>query len=74
MENNMVEFAKNSQVVKFEEISKGANEGASDLPVEDQILELAEKKVASDKVTLTRAIEIVLSENVELAKKYRGDK
>lgn len=72
MEGNMVEFAKNAQVVKFEEISKGGNgSDENEINAEDKILELAEKKVKEEKLGLTKAIQVVLSENPELAKQYR---
>jgi hypothetical protein len=67
--NDMIEFAKNAQPVKLSEIS--TSDEVEEKNAEDQILELAEKKVKEEKITMARAIEFVLSENPELNKQYR---
>lgn len=72
LKGDVVEFAKNAQVMKFEEISGGGVEG-SERSAEDQVIELAEKKVKEEKITMAKAIAAVLSENPELNKQYRGE-
>lgn len=72
MDSNMVEFAKHAQVIKLDELSKANQNGdMGNEDAEEKILELAEKKVKEDKMPMAQAIQVVLSENKELAKKYR---
>jgi hypothetical protein len=58
--------------MKFEEISNNGVEG-SEKSAEDQVIELAEKKVKEEKMPMAKAIAVVLSENPELNKQYRGE-
>jgi hypothetical protein len=73
LKGDLVEFANNAQVMKFEEISTSAEVNATDKSAEDQVLELAEKKVKEEKMPMAKAIAVVLSENPELNKQYRGE-
>lgn len=73
IKGDMVEFAKNARPVKFNEISQGDAGNSGDKSAEDQVLELAEKKVKEEKITMAKAIAVVLSENPELNKQYRGE-
>lgn len=68
-----IELAEmNAPVVKLSETgtTETPTETSSDDDVEEQVMKLAEKKVASEKCGLTQAVSMVLSENQELAKKY----
>lgn len=70
MKNDMIGFAKNAQPMKLSEMTNGSVEG-NDKDAEEQIMELAEKKVKEEKIALKDAIVLVLSENKDLAKQYR---
>jgi hypothetical protein len=69
--NDMIEFAKNAQPLKLAEVTVTVE--GEEKSAEDEVLELAEKKVKEDKMPLAQAIAMVLSENKELNKKYRGE-
>lgn len=69
--NDMIEFAKNAQPIKLAEVTVTVE--GEEKSAEDEVLELAEKKVKEDKMPLAQAIAMVLSENKELNKKYRGE-
>ncbi len=72
MNDNMEEFMEKAVKVQNSTSGNGdsgapANTGKS---AQDQVLELAEKKVKEDKIQLSEAIGKVLSENKELNEKY----
>ena len=78
--NGFVEVAKmNEKVVKLDEdgdetviVGNGDDEGEGD--AQDQVFKLAEEKMSKDKsLSMTSAISQTLSENTELAKKYREE-
>ncbi len=73
LKGDVVEFAKNAQVMKFDEISTSADADVNEKSAEDKVLELAEKKVKEEKMPMAKAIAVVLSENPELNKQYRGE-
>lgn len=72
LKNDMEEFVKNAAKIKLSEITDGNGE-ADETSAEDKVLKLAEEKVKTEKLTLQKAITVVLSENKELSKKYRGE-
>ena len=45
----------------------------SDTPAQDEVILLAEKKMKSDKIDISSAIEIILSENSKLKEKYEKE-
>lgn len=85
-EKKVVEAQRDSfikgDVVKFAELSKPLNDGkgTSEQPPEeskkdaqDQVIELAEKLVKSEKLSLAKAISSVLGSNPELRAKYEKE-
>lgn len=72
--NGFVSMAEmNEQVIKLDE--SGNNEtpkGDENRDVQDQVIELAEKKMNEDKISFTEATALVLLENKELAEKYNN--
>jgi len=76
MSDDFEEFAKNAGVLNLSE--KGTEQSkesekhkGSDTPAQDEVIELAEKKIKEDSsLSFGQAQSIVLSENAELNKKY----
>ncbi|MCK5608280.1 hypothetical protein KAR91_40740 [Candidatus Pacearchaeota archaeon] len=79
MKDDMAEFVKNA--VSAEELNLSENGTGkesnkenkfadSETPAQDEVIELSEKLVKEEKISLSEAQERVLSENKELCKKY----
>lgn len=73
-EGNMFEFAKNAATVKLETIThSNANGDQDDVSAQVKIMELAEAKMKTEKLSMTKAISLVLSENKELNEQYQSE-
>lgn len=82
IKGDMAEFVKNAvdpKTLNFSEKGDGTNNGdnknspKTDTPAQDEVISLAEKKVKEDGVDLGEGISLVLSENSELAEKYKKE-
>jgi phage I-like protein len=71
MAGDMIKFAELTQKVNLKAAGTGGTGEGDGKDVVDQVMELAEKKVADREATdIGAAVSIVLSENTELRKKY----
>lgn len=84
IKGDMTEFIKNAVKAGSVNLSEKGNNGngnnidtdvfEGDTPAQDEVISLAEKKVKeNDQVDINEAISFVLSENSELAKKYKEE-
>lgn len=76
LEGDMVKFSELASELNTKPAGNGGTEGKKkEEEIEDaeaRVIELAEKKVKEDKVTLSEGIQSVLRENKELAEKYQA--
>jgi len=84
MKSDMSEFIKNAVKASDINLSEKGNGNPgnddkkntfedSETPAQDEVIDLAEKKVETDKIEIKEAIDIVLSENSELKVKYEKE-
>ena len=81
MKDDFEEFTKNAANAKDLNLSEkgsgktstGINYENSETPAQDEVLELAEKKVSEKNVDIEMAIDMVLSENPKLHEKYEKE-
>lgn len=79
MKDDMAEFVKNAGSVNLAEKGNGATGkkdvefADSETPAQDEVISLAEKKIKDEQVTIDQGIDMVLSENAELRKKYEAE-
>lgn len=79
MKDDMKEFVKNAGNVNLSEGGNGrsgSNDNSfagSDTPAQDEVISLAEKKAKEEKIDISEAQEMVLSENPKLKEKYEKE-